>query len=408
MAPVLFVARFIYKKIYNRRQWAATWIIVLGCATYIFSRPISNDGDVTLSEAATTEGASTLTSGTLGPLGGLIGAAFILAYLFFDGLTSTTQERYFGISHTPTRPLNPDSPVLDQLIWINIFASVISLLACVASWNSTFAPSLALLMSSPRLMLDLALLALTSSVGLILLLNSITSFGALNTATVMTLRQFTSILINAGIFGDFTVLGPIGWTGIGWVIGGLFVKMDLGAHWSPSSTLVHSSSIYGNPRSPTVAISLPEGENLVEKEHYTLDGVHVNDSIPLSSNKPQSSRLRRYILPLLLPLALGLTVALFTGSTGPTPATIDYLQQMGYFGAVEDDRLGLEADDDDDEYLTSPVTNTTNTDLVIEGGLWANELHTALNPTCPEGLESVSFLDAPHKTVLATFPRSGT
>lgn len=40
------------------------------------------------------------------------------------------------------------------------------------------------------------------------------------------LRQFFSILLNAGVFGNFSAIGFSGWVGIGFVASGIFIKMD--------------------------------------------------------------------------------------------------------------------------------------------------------------------------------------
>ncbi|KAL7010127.1 hypothetical protein EMMF5_000146 [Cystobasidiomycetes sp. EMM_F5] len=42
----------------------------------------------------------------------------------------------------------------------------------------------------------------------------------------MTLRQFFSILLNAGIFGNLGNFSLGAWTGIGLVAAGVFIKMD--------------------------------------------------------------------------------------------------------------------------------------------------------------------------------------
>ena len=81
-------------------------------------------------------------------------------------------------------------------------------------------------------------------------MNTIASFGALTSSTIMTCRQFLvsvlscptfrclnrrlmtraplhqSILINAGAFGNFASVGTQGWFGVGLVASGIFIKMD--------------------------------------------------------------------------------------------------------------------------------------------------------------------------------------
>lgn len=58
----------------------------------------------------------TIDSDHEGFLNGLAGACSLVGYLFFDGLTSTTQEKVFGKNPSPSDPFGPDSPVLDQMV----------------------------------------------------------------------------------------------------------------------------------------------------------------------------------------------------------------------------------------------------------------------------------------------------
>ena len=126
---------------------------------------------------------------------GLAGTLFLLGYLFFDGLVSTTQERVFGKNPKSSDPFGPESPVLDQMvrcppslapiaranprtqIWTNTFAAGIALVsALLSNVSGTLLPNLRLLLATPALMWDACLLSAASAVGLILLLNTISSF----------------------------------------------------------------------------------------------------------------------------------------------------------------------------------------------------------------------------------------
>lgn len=71
------------------------------CATYLFSTPPVPHGRHT---AVAADDDSFWN--------GLIGTLFLLGYLFFDGLVSTTQERVFGKNPSSSDPFGPESPVL--------------------------------------------------------------------------------------------------------------------------------------------------------------------------------------------------------------------------------------------------------------------------------------------------------
>lgn len=62
-------------------------------------------------------------------------------------------------------------------------------------------------------MFSVTMLSATATFGLIILYDTIFKHGALTVATVMTCRQFWSIIMNAGIFGNFASVGFGGWTG---------------------------------------------------------------------------------------------------------------------------------------------------------------------------------------------------
>lgn len=80
MIPVLVVGALVYRKKHLPREWVAGGVILAGCACYLFSTPPTPHGAhalVSVSDKTT--------------LDGITGAAYLLGYLFFDGLVSTTR-----------------------------------------------------------------------------------------------------------------------------------------------------------------------------------------------------------------------------------------------------------------------------------------------------------------------------
>lgn len=107
------------------------------------------------------------------------------------------------------------------MIWVNACAAVIALVTALASHSAgALLPNLSLMLTSPALLLDVLVFSFVAASGLIVLLNTIAGFGALVASTVMTVRQFLSIVINAGIFGNFGQVAIEGWVGVGWVASG--------------------------------------------------------------------------------------------------------------------------------------------------------------------------------------------
>ena len=151
MVPVLLVGTLVYKKSHSAKQWISAAVVTVGCGIYLFSNPPTPKHGAALVDKADFFSAA-------------MGAVLLIGYLFFDGLTSTTQERVFGKSASSSDPFGPQSPVLDQMLYVNFFAVVISVLVSAASSVSgTLAPSLWLLLNTPALVIDVLLLSATAA-----------------------------------------------------------------------------------------------------------------------------------------------------------------------------------------------------------------------------------------------------
>ena len=119
----------------------------------------------------------------------LAGVVLMLAYLFFDGFTSTLQEKMFK---------GYDMPTSNQMIYVNFFSAIFSFGGLVFSgqlWDSiSFATR------HPGLFQDSISLSLCVTLGQQIIYTTIKTFGALLFSTVMTTRQFISIILSAIIF----------------------------------------------------------------------------------------------------------------------------------------------------------------------------------------------------------------
>lgn len=161
VVPVLLIGSLVWGKAYRKREWIAAFVIVTGCGTYLFSQAPRTPLAAVVDEAETF-------------WAGIAGGLFLVGYLAFDGLTSTTQERVFGRNPTTTNPFGPESPVLDQMVWVNLFAGAIAAASAVVTIAAgSFSANLRLLLSTPALMWDVTLFSMTSAIGLIVLLNTI-------------------------------------------------------------------------------------------------------------------------------------------------------------------------------------------------------------------------------------------
>ncbi|KAH8918771.1 UAA-domain-containing protein [Atractiella rhizophila] len=355
MVPVLVVGKCVYGKSHKTREWIGASLVVLGGATYLWFGGEESEGK---------EGADGWE--------GFLGAALLLGYLFFDGLTSTTQERVFGKSKDAgasggMNPFTANSPILDQMVWVNFFACAISFITLVfshfSSPTSSVGTSLLLIIKYPLSVGgSIILLSLTSCLGLVVLLSTISNFGALMSSTIMTVRQFLGILINAGIFGNLGKIGGAGWLGVGWVGSGVWIKMDKRFDDpKPTSGGEGQREIRSHGRSysreDTRSHARITSRNLrdMEEEKFLPD-------LPEVSKPKPGGPFKQYGIPVLVPLILSITESLKT--------------------------------------------------TIAQQATWGEQLATLSGTvgSCPDShVETSQFptLDSTPKTGLVTFPRSG-
>ncbi|KAK4702000.1 hypothetical protein P7C70_g4225, partial [Phenoliferia sp. Uapishka_3] len=210
----LLAGAVIYKKKYRRTEWAAGAVTILGCATYLFS--LSSSG---LSRHAPAETHTLFASATLGSI-------CLSAYLFFGGLLSSTRERLFGKIPASAEIFKSDSPILNQMIWTNIFGAAFALGTCFLTVaTGTLGADLQLLLTTPTLWRDICVFSVASAVELLLLLKTLTFSDVLPTTTLLAARPFLSIVVNAGSLGGFGIVGLMGWVGVAWVASGVILNM---------------------------------------------------------------------------------------------------------------------------------------------------------------------------------------
>lgn len=359
--PVILVQYFVYRRGARPREWIAALVVMVGYTTYLVtlkSDPSPLDSDDAF-------------------LNTILGALFLAGYLFFDGLTSTSQERFFGISSSSTDPFGPTSSVLPQMIWVNLFTSLLAFAGMgIDLASGTLVPSFRLLASSSSLQLDVLGLSATAAVGLIVLLNMIASFGALTSSFVMTIRQFISVLVNAGVFRHYGSVGVQGWTGVGWVASGVWIKMD--RRWDETKAVDGTADEEG-------LLSDKEEEEEVGRGSSSPASLPYLSS-PSSHWTPFANQLKRYLvqygIPLLAPLLLAIVLS-------QLDLNLDALTLH-----PEDLDSNAEGGVDETEYA------------VIEGGDWEVEMHSALWPQCHNRSESVRW-EGDRRTALASYPRSG-
>lgn len=119
----------------------------------------------------------------------LYGALLMVGYLGCDGFTSTLQDRLFKGYSMET---------FNQMLWVTTCSALLS-----AAWllgDNSMGQATAFVGRHPECLRAIWTLSVASAVGQLFILHTIREFGALVFATVMTSRQFLSILLSCIIF----------------------------------------------------------------------------------------------------------------------------------------------------------------------------------------------------------------
>ena len=147
-----------------------------------------------------------------GPHTGFYGGILLmLGYLGFDGFTSTFQDKLFRGYQMET---------YNQMLWVNFCSALIS-----SFWlfsDSSMGKAVAFIENHPESLTDVLVLSAASTCGQLCILYTIREFGALLFATIMTTRQFLSILLSCVIF--MHPLTALQWVGTIMVFASLYYQ----------------------------------------------------------------------------------------------------------------------------------------------------------------------------------------
>lgn len=167
--PVMIWGSLIAGKVYGIPEYLSAIAVGMGCAIFMLF------GRIAATTASTTDC--------------LFGLALMGTYLFFDGFTSTFQEKLFaGYSMS----------IHNQMMYVSFSSACLSLL--VVFVTGTAASSLSMLQRHPQLVSDMTALSLAAASGQLAISFTIKHFGALIYATIMTVRQFFSVFVSNIVF----------------------------------------------------------------------------------------------------------------------------------------------------------------------------------------------------------------
>ena len=139
-----------------------------------------------------------------------LGIVLLLGYMLADSFTSTWQRRIFDE--------HPAVDELEMMVGTNLFSSLFTLGILLA--YDQLLPSLAFALHHPDFALHCLLMSFFAALGQLFIFHTISAFGAVAFASIMTLRQLGSLVLSLIAFGH-----PIGLDGI---VGLILVFFSLG------------------------------------------------------------------------------------------------------------------------------------------------------------------------------------
>ncbi|CAD7695936.1 unnamed protein product [Ostreobium quekettii] len=196
MIPVMIWGGIMMRKKYNLKDYLVATGVTLGCTAFILT------GDVKSNHPSPGDS-------------NLYGLLLMLGYLSFDGFTSNFQDKLFkGFRMT----------MFNQALYVQLTATLQSLFVLLTSgrlWKA-----IDFVFGHPQALVYIMLLSLAATCAQLFIYHTIKSYGALLFATVMTTRQFLSILLSCIIFVHPLTLGQ--WAGTVVVFGTLYYKAFAG------------------------------------------------------------------------------------------------------------------------------------------------------------------------------------
>ena len=191
MIPVMIWGTVIMRKRYNHKDYGVAALVTLGCSMFIMT------GEVTSKHA--------------GNNSSMFGVLLMVGYLAFDGFTSTFQDKLFkGYQMT----------IFNQIMYVQAFSAGFSTLGLLSAGQ--FGDAISFVMRHPDALGSILTLSAAATIGQLFISHTIKTYGALLFATVMTTRQFISILLSCILFAHPLSAGQ--WAGTVTVFGALYYK----------------------------------------------------------------------------------------------------------------------------------------------------------------------------------------
>ena len=198
MVPVMIWGMLIMRKVYGAKDYLIAVLVAVGCTVFILTGETSSN-------------AAKHNNSMTGSLSSMFGILLMCGYLGFDGFTSTFQEKLFkGFTMS----------MQNQIMFVTFFSAIFSLFGLVSSGQ--FVAGWAFIGRHPEVLGNMLTLSTSVTIGQFFISYTIKNYGALIFATIMTTRQFLSILLSCVLF--FHPLSAGQWLGTAIVFGTLYFK----------------------------------------------------------------------------------------------------------------------------------------------------------------------------------------
>ncbi|KAK4472283.1 hypothetical protein MN116_003551 [Schistosoma mekongi] len=196
--PVMFMGRFIQKKLYSWQEYFTATIICLGMVMFFYTDPEK----LYLSEEKTNAQFFFSFSGYL----------LIIGYIVCDSFTSNWQDYMFQTYKLTS---------LQVMAGVNFWSVLLTLISLIG--HNELISCILFGVNHPKFILDVLTSSLCSAFGQLFIFLTISQFGAVTFVLIMTLRLGLSMILSCIIFSH--KLHPIAICGVVVVFIGLFLKL---------------------------------------------------------------------------------------------------------------------------------------------------------------------------------------
>eukprot|EP00798_Chlamydomonas_sp_ICE-L_P012991 gene12991-5354_t len=193
MIPVMIWGIFILRKRYGLKDFGIACVITLGCTLFLVTGEVQSKASKSMMDSS------------------IFGVLLMLGYLGFDGFTSTFQDMLFKGYQMTT---------YNQILYTTLCSAIISAFGLFSSGQLPLA--LQFITDHPEALWQIMWLSASATIGALFISYTIKTFGSLVFATIMTTRQFLSILLSCVLFAHPLSLGQ--WAGTCMVFGTLYYQ----------------------------------------------------------------------------------------------------------------------------------------------------------------------------------------